>query len=342
MDIVTWAKSLLHQYFDLIPMQMALSTGLPLFALSLVYRKPLVTLPAGPRRKTLVYLGIAGSIAVLTSDISSQWIAEDGSFWATSNWWQRPISLAVAALVVIAAAFALRNIPLPSPGELTISPRRHWWAFSPRNLLWVIAVLTAFLLLTLAWHIAEAVNMTNNLSQSWVGSDYPLIMMPTDVNGWQDHLATLLALAAAAIALLLSLGADANRPIFARSSALDAREERTATARMFVLVTLGGLVLTIGAVLSYIGFTGQHMVVAYDTRIEKLSDYSTSISMTGDGYGSIAYHSLLLGGYVVQGIGAALLLRIVLDTARAAIATRAGKQPQPDAGTVALTSEASR
>lgn len=334
MDFLGWLRFALGGFFDLIPVETALVLGLILFALSWITPRRLLSLPSSGRRvRVLLWAGIAGPIALVAVATVTSWLAATDPITRSGGWWQRPAPLLAAALVVSITALALRAEPLPAPGERAISPRRRWWAFAPRPLLWTTLAVAVALLLTSAWQTAVGVALPAEAKRYGVGPEatgLPEFMsMQGGMGyvwgaGWPNHLATLLALAAATIALILSLGADANRPVFARITAPEVRAERSATARVLVLIALGGALLTLGAVWAHVGFIGEIKV-----GLEPDAEGQPSV-IIGTGYRDIA--SLMhRGGYLVQGLGAALMLRLAVDTVRAL------RAPAPAADTAVST-----
>lgn len=344
MDITTWFFTGLRTFFDLFPVEMALTLGAILFGLSWIRPRRIVSLPeSGRRADALARIGIAGPLSVVAVASATSWLATLDPIGRHGGWWQRAAPLLAAAAVVVVAWLVLRREPLPAPGERTISPRRRWWAFAPRTPLWLLAGAAALLLVTVAWQMLIGVPLPDGGNRYGVGpadSGLPEFMvMQNDMGyvwgaGWPNHLATLVALLAAGAALAALLGSDANRPLVARASAPEVREERTATARILTLLALGGLLLTLGAVWAHVGFIGQIIVGVFE---DNGGEPGAQRFFVGTGYQSVA-PLLHLGGYVVQGIGAALLLRLAVDTWRAAAARRPGAgsaDPHPAPGTAA-------
>lgn len=109
---------------------------------------------------------------------------------------------------------------------------------------------------------------------------------------------------------VLVLGRDANRAVRARQNATEIRVERTATARLLTMLLLSGALLTLGAVWTFITFAGDR-AVSWGPG----SAGTTPELILGSGMQAIV-PLLRIGGYLVQGVGAALLLRIVVDSCR--------------------------
>ena len=314
---------LVRTFFDIFPVEVALTLGVIFFGLTWIRPRPIVALPvSGRRAPVLFWSGVVGSLAILAAATWTSWLATRNPLEGTGGWWQRPAPLLFAAAVVLTTTYALRREPLPAPGERAISPRRSWWEFTPRALLWVTVLTAAVLFVTSMWQTLIGVALPDGANRYGIGpedSGLPEFMtMQGGMGyvwgaGWPNHLATLAALAIAVAALALSLHRDANRPLFARSSASQVREERVATARLLLLLTLGGVLLTLGAVWAHTGFIGTISVSVFeDTGGQRLPDRFN----VGTGYGEFA-DFMHLGGYVVQGIGAALLLRLAVDLLRA-------------------------
>lgn len=322
---------ILRSIFTVFSVEIALTLGVIIFAISLLRWRPIVTLPSRSRRATLASLGIIGPLVILVVATITNWLSMTDPLIRTGGWWQRPAPLLTAALVVAVAALALRSTPLPAPGERAISPRRRWWTFIPRTPLLISIAAATLLLLTTAWHTVIGVSLPNGANRYGVGPESDglpgFMRMQGDMGyvwgaGWPNHLATLLALAAAAAAMILALSADANRPVFARATASDVKEERTATARLIALITIGGLLLTLGAVWAHVGFVGEIIVSVFE---DNGGQGDPERFVVGTGYRDLA-SPMHLGGYVVQGLGAAILLRLMFDTARAAWTARKSQQ----------------
>lgn len=123
---------------------------------------------------------------------------------------------------------------------------------------------------------------------------------------------------------------DTNRPILARSSAASIVADRTATARLLSFIALGGVLLSLGAVWAHVGFLGT-MIVGLE------ADASGQLTtIVGTGYREIA-RPMLLAGYAVQGIGAAVLMRLIVDTLRASASLRRSKVNPAKAATNEVT-----
>ncbi|QIM17009.1 hypothetical protein G7067_12305 [Leucobacter insecticola] len=204
MDILQLTVSFLRRILTVFPVEIALTLGVVIFAISLLRWRPIVTLPTRARHSALAGIGIAGPLFVLAVATAAEWLSMTDSFTRTGGWWQRPAPLFAAALVVAVSALALRSSPLPAPGERAISPRRRWWVFTPRTPLWVSIGIAALLLLTTAWHTAIGVSMPEGANRYGVGPEndgLPSFMrMQGDMGyiwgaGWPNHLATLLILA---------------------------------------------------------------------------------------------------------------------------------------------------
>ena len=315
---------------DLLPLEVAITFGLILFALSWVRPRPIVSLPqAGRRRDIFVWAGVAGSLLVVVVATAVSAIAvstSDASGF--DGWWRRPAPLFVATLVVAAAAVALRRMPLPAPGELAIVPRRPWYAFASRTVLWISGITATLLALTAVWQIAIATTAPEDGPFFGNVPDYtnlPIYMLFNSGYGylsgagWPNHLATLVALALACAVFFAVLHTDANRPVFARSSASSVRSERELTARLFTFILLGGLITTLGAVWMHTGSSGQALVGLDEQWVSDNQSYPRIL--VAGGYDAFARPMNLLG-YALQGGGVAFLLRLSVDTARAARATR--------------------
>ena len=339
MEIPTWLFAALRTLKDLLPpVEIAITLGVVFFGLSWIRPGRIVSLPSSGRRsRELAGIGIGGSLTVLVVATATSWVATlDPTQQVWRGWWLRPLPLLAAAGVIAVSWFVLRREPLPAPGERAISPRRRWWAFAPRTPLWLTAATAALLFLTAAWHSLIGVSLPDTGNHYGLGPEptwWPAYMRAYDGvgyiwgAGWPNHLATLLAVLLAAATLAIALGGDANRPLPARSTAAGVHEERTATARVLVLISLGGVLVALGAVWAHVGFVGEG-VVGISQQIE--GQRYTEPVYVGTGYGDFATF-MHLGGYLVQGIGAALLLRLAVDTWRAREARNRDRARDPEA-----------
>ena len=329
---------LVHAIQDLLPLEVAITIGLILFALSWVRPRRIVSLPqSGRRTATLVWARVAGSLLVVVVATAVSAIAVS-RFDASGfeGWWRRPAPLFAATLVVAATAIALRRIPLPAPGERMIVPRRPWHAFASRTLLWISGITPTLLALTAVWQIAIATTAPKDGPFFGNVPDYTALPIDMSFNsgygylsgtGWPNHLATLVALALSCAVFFAVLHTDANRPLFARSTASRVRSERELTARLFTFILLGGLITTLGAVWMHTGSSGQALVGLDEQWVS--GDQSSPRIFVAGGYDAIARPMNLLG-YALQAGGVAFLLRVSVDTARAALATRRSHAATPE------------
>lgn len=355
MEPLNWLIPLLRSAKDVFPVEIALTLGVLFFALSWIMPRRLLTLPGGARGRALTLIGLWGSLAVLAVATTTSWIGQLQGYLGSvgfDGWLRRPAPLLAAAAVLGISAIALSRSPLPAPGERAIQPRRRWWDFAPRLPLGIAGVASAALLLTTTWHTLIGVSAPPEV-EKWDQADGLNLPIYFEAfggigylpgAGWPNHLATIVALALGALALVLALGSDANSPA-ARASATDIRAERSATARVYVLILCGGLLLTLGAVWAHVGFVGEG-IIGLEVADERVS--GSDPVYVGTSYQAFA-GLMHRGGYVVQGIGAALMLRLAVDTVRAAVSRRRadaaeparGTAPEPDPGTAVGAAQAS-
>ena len=319
-----------HAVQDLLPLEVAITFGLILFALSWVSPRRIVALPLpGHRTTILIWAGVAGSllVVVVATAVSALNVAIF-DYSGFDGWWRRPAPLVAATVAVAVSAIALRRIPLPAPGERMVVPRRPWHAFASRTLLWISGITAALLALTAVWQIAIATTAPEDAEFFGHVSTFTQLPIYMRFNGgygylsgagWPNQLATLLALALACAVFFAVLQADANRPLFARSTAASVRSERELTARLFTFLLLGGLVTTLGAVWMHTGSMGT-ATVGLDEQWVSENESFPRIFISG-GYDMIARPMNLLG-YALQAGGVAFLLRLAVDTVRAARANR--------------------
>ena len=316
------------------PPEIALTLGVVLFALSWIRPRRIISLPReGARTKLLAWVGIAGSLLVVVVATVVSAVAVASYAHPTSGfdgWWRRPAPLFVAALVVAVAALALRRMPLPAPGERAIAPRRPWHTFVSSVLLWISGIAAALLAGTAVWQGAIGVSAPSDaqfLGNVPLPTDLPIFMTFNSGYGfvagagWPNYLPTLVVLAVAAVVFIVGLRADANRPLFARSSASSVRAERELTARVLTFLLLGGLITTLGAVWMHAGSIGQGNIALNEVRPSEGADLAAEPVIVGSGYYAIA-RPMNLVGHLLQAAGVAFLLRLAVDTARALVASR--------------------
>ncbi|SKA98353.1 hypothetical protein SAMN06295879_2572 [Agreia bicolorata] len=319
------------------PPEIALTLGVVLFALSWIRPRRMISLPsAGGRAVLLAWAGIAGSLLVVGVATVVSAMAVASYAHPTSGfdgWWRRPAPLFAADIVVAVASLALRRMPLPAPGERAIVPRRLWHTFVSKALLWISGIAAALLAVTAVWQGAIGVSAPSDarfLGNVPVPTDLPIFMTFNSGYGfvvgagWPNYLPTLVVLALAAIVFIVGLRADANRPLFARSSASGVRSERELTARVLTFILLGGLITTLGAVWMHAGSIGQGNIALNEVRPSEGfdgSDLAAEPVFVGSGYYAIA-RPMNLVGHLLQAAGVAFLLRLAVDTARALVASR--------------------
>ncbi|MFJ3392541.1 hypothetical protein [Leifsonia aquatica] len=343
--MLTSLSTFLFAIKSLLPLEVAITFGVILFALSWVRPRRIVSFPqVGLRRSILLCAGTAGSCAIaLTATVASALNVAVPHASGFDGWWRRPAPLVVATVAIVTAAVALRRTPLPAPGERAIAPRRAWYTFAPPALLWTAGIVGALTALIAGWQIVIAT--TAPAAGPFFGNvpDYSTLPLYMSFNGgfgyvagagWPNQLATLVALLLAAMVLGTVLRTDANRPLFARASAPSVRPERESTARLLTLLLLAGLTATAGAVLMHVGAVGTSLV-GLDASVVS-GDASSPRVLIDGGYSAVA-RPMNLAGYLLQGAGVALALRLAVDSVRAA---RAGRAASPVAA--AALSGASR
>ncbi|MBL3686456.1 hypothetical protein D3248_05750 [Leucobacter zeae] len=311
--------------------------GLVLFSLSWLRRNPWVSLPRDARRRSvLAGVGFWGAIAIAAVAGTVGCIAAFSGYEPSgvAGWWRRPAPMAAAALVIGIAAMLLARHPLPAPGERAISPRRSATAFAPKGRLWLLLGAAALLGITSVWQgcttsllpngaqmVGRPTENGGTLITAVPDTDRvlpvgPFVDTPAG-GGWLNNGVTLAVLVVLIAVLLLALSGDANRPIHARTSAPGITEDRQRTAKLFVLLALGGVLITLGMLWMYVGYLG-----GWSVTLEATNENASGLPSDEVGFVSLApsfaafASSLRFGGWFLQGVGFALLLRIAVDARR--------------------------
>ncbi|MBF4551827.1 MULTISPECIES: hypothetical protein [unclassified Pseudoclavibacter] len=326
--ILNFIRSLSSGVREFLPLEVAITFGLVLFAVSWVRPRRIVALPdSGFRRTVLLWCGVGGcllivAVATLTSALATAGGGSDVSGF--DGWWRRPAPLVAAIVVVAVAGLALRSVPLTAPGSRALAPRRRWNAFAPGLWLWVVRFSAVLIAVTALWQILIAVSAPPEGPFFGDVARYTTLPIYSHFNGsfgylagagWPNHLATLATLLAAAGVLVWVLKADANRPEALPAATL--KTHRDATARVLTLIVLAGLVTTLGAVWMHVGSTST-MTVGLDERWVSAEVSYPQLYIEG-GFSALSY-PMNVTGYLLQGVGVALALRLAVDTVRAAAA----------------------
>ena len=329
------------------PLEVAATFGALFVVLSWVRPRTLVTMPAeAPRRTIATVAGTVGGLAVAaTSTWTSTLAATLPETTGYDGWWQRPLPLLVATAVVTVTGAALRGVAATPVGDRAVGPRRSWDAFAPRGALRVGGVAVVALLAVAGWHTVTA---TSAPPQGPFFSEVPeWTALPIFTRfsgsfgylagaGWPNHLATLVVVVLAVAVVVTTLRSDADRAVSARDSAATVRADRAPLARVLVLVLLAGLLSTLGAVLMHVGASGYGLVgLPGDGR----GDGPDDLILVAGAYDAIARPMNVLG-YLVQGIGFALGLRLAVDTVRARASRAGGAAPGTAPVTVSRGTEA--
>lgn len=355
MDAIATLIVALRTLKELFPIESALTLGTIFFALSWFARRPIITLPPSPdgpasRRTTLTRFGVWGPIAILLATMAANWITITTSavdvHWTTGSL-TRPLPLVATAAAIGILGIALAREPRPEIAERAITPHRRWWTNIPSGPALLAGIVAAILGSVALWQSLAGRVPPANANRYGVGQlqeDTPTYQEMQgglgyfDGAGWPNHGTTLLALALALALIGMVLGRDANRSVARSTPPAQTLAERRSTARMVALVALGGLLLTAGAVLAHVGFTGTIVVSA----IGMSSPHEPgSTFFAGSDFRAIA-EPMHRGGYLVQGLGAALLLRVIADTIRVKRTTGARFRPTTsDAETTLARTEVS-
>ncbi|GAB2976032.1 hypothetical protein [Frigoribacterium salinisoli] len=318
------------------PLEIAASFGLVLFVLSWLLPHRIASMPRDPRRRaTATTVGIGGGLLIAaTATVASTLASTIPDTSGFDGWWQRPLPLLVAVVVVGLAGLALRGTASPPAGDRALSPRRPWDAFAPRGLLRVGAGAVCALLVVAGWHTVTATSAP--VEGPFFGEVPRWTELPIYTRfsgsfgylagaGWPNHLATLVVAVLAVVVLVVVLRTDADRPAATHDPASAVRADRAPLARMLTLVLLVGLLSTLGAVLMHVGASGYGSVGLPG---DGTSDDPDGLVFVSSAYDAIARPMNLLG-YATQGVGFALGLRLAVDTLRARVRRAGGATSRP-------------
>ena len=82
---------LVRTFFDIFPVEVALTLGVIFFGLTWIRPRPIVALPvSGRRAPVLFWSGVVGSLAILAAATWTSWLATRNPLEGTGGWWQRP------------------------------------------------------------------------------------------------------------------------------------------------------------------------------------------------------------------------------------------------------------
>lgn len=298
-----------------------LVVGIALFAVSWIRPRRIVALPDGRRRRTLTVVGVGGSVLVLAAATTANILIASlapGDATGYSGWWMRPLALGAVVLVLSGALAAVASEPRPLPGARAFTTQRRWQEAAPRGFAAAALAVAGTLGVTVMWQMAIATTPPqdgNFYGRTGAYVDLPIWMSFNNGTGyvsgvgWPNHLATAIALVGAAVIYCLVLIVDARRPLREAEPATVSKLRRSATARILMVLTLAGVLATFGAVWSFVGFTGRIVV--------GLGDGLQPDIVLGTGYAAFAQPMQLIG-LAAQAVAVAVLLRLVVDTVRAA------------------------
>ena len=302
-------------------MQTPFLLGIVFFAFTFVRSRSWVTLPAaGSRTRLLTRMGVAGPIALLAVASVCSTIVALFPWLTTVNyfsgaWLRAAVPFTLVAVLGITLLLLSRE-PKPPVGERAILPRRQWNVFAPPMTFTVVCVIAALYFCSELWQ-ALAGSEPREL-HSVFGGERVLKNVggaPPSAMGWENHGASLIGLFLVLVLLVWILAADARRTVSSMRPFAEVKAERAATAQLVTRITLGGVLLALGAVwlntwaptTGYVpvegGLTGENgdMLISHF-------------------HGLVAILRRL--GWVAQGLGAAILLRLCFDTLRASKAAR--------------------
>ena len=323
-------RSFLYDLKSILPLEVALTFGIIIFALSWLWPRRVISLPgAGLRRTVLIWSGTVGALLVVAAatlgSLINVLVYDSSGF---DGWWRRPLPLVVVVVVVAIAGVLLRHVPRPRPGEQAIMPQRSWRTFTPQVVLRCVSIGSAVLTVTVVWHIMIAVSASRGGPFFGEVPEYSILPIYMRFNenfgyvagaGWPNHLATLLLLVLAVVVFVMVLRTDANRPSFADTSLSTVKAPREATARVLSWLLLAGILTTLGAVWMHVGSAGTSLVGLDERWVSETVSYPR---LFVDGNYSAIAEPMNLIGYALQGLGVALGLRIATDTVRAAFLPR--------------------
>lgn len=310
------------------------------FALSWIVRRHSVILAGSARRiRTLKRVGIIGPLAILLAHSILGTIALFWPVGAPMPRWlpflpvtlvaetlNRPVALTAAAILLFIALLAFHREPVPPPGQRALSPKRAWYSYTPKTLLWAGLAVALLILFTSLWQAFAHTGTGSVEYLSNIGKTDPRRIPSSDpvgppgAFGLASNAPAIVALFLLGGTLISTLSIDANRPTPLGGNASEVRASRVSTARLLTWITFGALLLGLGAVL----------VAAWPP-----ITYAVDVGDREEGTAGLFYGSSFQGmvdlmrmlAPILQGVGAALLLRVSVDTARAARALPEQQNP---------------
>lgn len=307
--------------------------GAVVLALTFVRPRGWVRLPVESTRRTLLarFGTLAPLCLIMVATICGVLVALFRGFtwsgYVNGAWFRAAVPLTLVALLGV-TLLRLRREPQPTVGERAILPRRPWHGFSPRSLIAIIGVTITLYLATELWQ--AAVGPEPRELHNAVGGDRVLKNVggaPPTALGWENHAASLLGILLVVVMLLWLLKYDASRPVPSHAPLAEVASERKMTARLVCQITLGGTLLALGVVWLHTWAPTTEYVEIREGRSGHSGDMIIS-----------HFHGLVgvlrAMGWVFQGLGAGLLLRLLVDTvrsARAARTTHDSTSPRADA-----------
>lgn len=335
-------RGLMHGITDFAPIEVATTIGVALFALSWFWRGSLVpAADAAPRRRLVAWLGLGGAAAVFAAGLTMSILAwRDPFFRWSEGWWRAaPVIVAALALAALWIAIAKSRDNNAQQGEWAPQPRRSWRAYLSAAPLSLVTSTATLIIATTGWLMLAG--KTPPADADLYGFTAPDSALPLYMElsqgygyiggaGWPHHLALFVATIVALLVWVGALRADANHRNIADTTALGGRNTRVVVARIATVMLIGALAMSLGALWARIGFIGEFSLTT-DT-VENADGTFMVTGQISTSYASFA-GAMHYFGFLLQGAGAALLMRLFVDSLRALTAGHSERDKSPQRGT---------
>lgn len=279
--------------------------GVTLFGLSWLVLRPWFNVPLSPAEQQFVRrCGIGGSTALLAAVVALGAYHHFFGWHSILNSWgwiDRSGILIVTAAILAVAVFSLRVKKSEQPR--TMGPRRAWHSLTHQSLLWLNAAVAAGIASVIIWQVS----LSNPTELPILGSDRRtatgFAAAPLHAFDWITHAPTLVALVVVAALSIWALAINAAGPRQSIAS-------QKSVARLISFVTLGGLILGLGANLGHIWAPAEWVTLIDGFETGQPGWY------LGSNWSGFVVFAREQAGYWIQAIGLAFLLRLASESYR--------------------------